>query len=76
MNDKDKTKKIDGVIIHDASPNPCYHQFFEVRKIANPSPSLADTATISIPTDWGVLVVCAHCGEKRELWAEDKLKIL
>lgn len=55
----------------------CEHQFFEVERVfdydnTDQPPHLG---VINIPKENGVRVICALCGEKRNLWSAKPLEI-
>lgn len=69
MSEQNPPQSISGIF---PFPIPCEHQFFEVRDI---SYSPLDTQTINgkeqmvmLPHRGGKQVMCALCGEMRQLW--------
>lgn len=54
----------------------CKHQFFETCKI-DPNRYTSDMMYIQQDIKgWGVHIVCAFCGERREVYSDGTIKIL
>jgi len=49
----------------------CRHQFFEVQKAKRDVGDI-EILGVKLQTEYGVMVVCALCGEKRLLWSESE----
>ncbi len=58
------------------TPLPCFHQFFKVRKMSYAPMTKKESQIMQGETQYGVLVVCAFCGERRELWDSGVIQIL
>ena len=60
-----KTKAIEEINVG------CFHQFFKVA-----DETKKEGAEIQITTRWGIIVMCAFCGERRVLWTDGEVEIL